>query len=413
MDRAEDGNVDREQEKVINLSMIYAGGEPTTKNAISNVVAGFMEENPNIFINEYTSGSENYLDYIRTKDAVGEFPDIIEMRDTELFAKAGMLTELPPEITKKFESVAEIDGKVYTAPLTGQGILGVFYNKALFERAGIKEIPRTYEEFLEVCEELKNNGSVPLVVGARDSWHLGFLINNFIINYVFSEEPDWLVERREGNVRWTDKEPKKAMEEMLKIFNNNYINQDYKSTQDYQTATIFANEGAAMLFSGPWKINHIRKENPELELGWFPLPYQQGELSITGGVTQEGWAISSETSKDDEKYNAAKKFIEYFFAEENYSTFLSNVYGMPSISEELIYEKDEIANEMLSTYYDPNVEKALMINQYWGDKRVPTEFRDFFYRIMSKVIEGDVSLDEALKDVDEKWDERQLADGNG
>ncbi|GJM76132.1 hypothetical protein HMSSN036_83480 [Paenibacillus macerans] len=49
-----------------------------------------MEANPQIKIKDISeTTSAAYLDWLKTKDAVGEFPDLVEMRDTEVFADAG------------------------------------------------------------------------------------------------------------------------------------------------------------------------------------------------------------------------------------------------------------------------------------------------------------------------------------
>ena len=39
---------------------------------------------------------------------------------------------------------------------------GVWYNKALFEKAGITSVPQTWDEFLAVCQKLRDSGVNPL-----------------------------------------------------------------------------------------------------------------------------------------------------------------------------------------------------------------------------------------------------------
>ena len=51
------------------------------------------------------------LDWLKTKDAVGEFPDLVEMRDTEVFLKAGKIAELPADLRDLFATSAEVGGK--------------------------------------------------------------------------------------------------------------------------------------------------------------------------------------------------------------------------------------------------------------------------------------------------------------
>ena len=49
------------------------------------------------------------------------------------------------------------------------GMVGVWYNKALFEKAGIDAPPATWSEFLEDVEKLKAAGITPIAVGG-DKW---------------------------------------------------------------------------------------------------------------------------------------------------------------------------------------------------------------------------------------------------
>ena len=73
------------------FSIVYAGGDLAHKQGMSTVIADFERSHPNIQVNEISSGSGSYLDFLRTKDAVGEFPDLVEMRDTQMFATLVLL----------------------------------------------------------------------------------------------------------------------------------------------------------------------------------------------------------------------------------------------------------------------------------------------------------------------------------
>lgn len=53
------------------------------------------------------------------------------------------------------------DGKLYEIPYQMKAN-GYMYNKALFEQAGITEVPSTWDEFLEACQKLKDAGITPL-----------------------------------------------------------------------------------------------------------------------------------------------------------------------------------------------------------------------------------------------------------
>lgn len=46
---------------------------------------------------------------------------------------------------------------------------GVLYNRDMFEEHGW-EIPETWEEFMDLCEEIKSEGVLPMYFGFKDTW---------------------------------------------------------------------------------------------------------------------------------------------------------------------------------------------------------------------------------------------------
>lgn len=55
--------------------------------------------------------------------------------------------------------VLNIDGRIYGIPAEIQAN-GIWYNKALFDQCGL-EIPETYDELLNCCKVLRENGITP------------------------------------------------------------------------------------------------------------------------------------------------------------------------------------------------------------------------------------------------------------
>ncbi len=148
------------------FSIVYAEAISPT-NGMSTVIADFERSHPNIRVNEIGSGSGSYLDFLRTKDAVGEFPDLVEMRDTQMFADTGLIAEMPTDIAVKFKDVPTVNGKVYNAPITLPPPMGIMYSKKLFREAGINQVPKNLEEFMQACEAIKKRGITLLLSEAR------------------------------------------------------------------------------------------------------------------------------------------------------------------------------------------------------------------------------------------------------
>ncbi|MDG0813874.1 extracellular solute-binding protein [Cohnella rhizosphaerae] len=97
---------------------------------MADAIAAFTKANPNIKIKDISEGgSMAYLDWLKTKEAVGEFPDLIEMRDTQLFAEAGKIAELPQEWLDLIAAPPALNDKHYTAPIAGTVPQGIIYSK--------------------------------------------------------------------------------------------------------------------------------------------------------------------------------------------------------------------------------------------------------------------------------------------
>ena len=64
--------------------------------------------------------------------------------------------------------VETINGSLYGAPGAYAQYLTVFYNKDLFEQAGVT-VPATYDEFLKACDTLKAKGITPIAMGGQEA----------------------------------------------------------------------------------------------------------------------------------------------------------------------------------------------------------------------------------------------------
>src|SRR6059036_704359 len=60
-------------------------------------------------------------------------------------------------------------GDIYAIP-NDEGSYALYYNKALFKKAGIARPPRTYAEVLKDCKIFKTHGILPLAYGDRDGY---------------------------------------------------------------------------------------------------------------------------------------------------------------------------------------------------------------------------------------------------
>jgi raffinose/stachyose/melibiose transport system substrate-binding protein len=62
-----------------------------------------------------------------------------------------------------------LNGKIYGIPWGSTGMMGVFYNKEVFEKAGVQP-PKNYADLLNIAGKIKAAGLIPFYEGVKDAW---------------------------------------------------------------------------------------------------------------------------------------------------------------------------------------------------------------------------------------------------
>lgn len=387
----------------VTLTFVYAGGDPSTKAAVSDVVEAFMEENPNIEIDQDSSGTASYVDYLQTKDAAGEFPDMMEMLDTQWYADAGRLAEMPEELTRLINKPPVVSGKVYTLPMSGLTPSGFIYNKEIFEQAGITEEPHSWSEFLDACEKIKKIGIAPLVVGGKESYQLGLLMNKLIMDNVLADDPDWNSRRTAGLVSFTDTGFVQAIQDFAELFGKDNVNSDWMTTTDNQTVTVLLSRKAAMLYGAPQLIRPIMAADSYFKIGFFVPGDRKGRLVLDTLPKQGGLALSSSAAQDPDKLEAFKTFVRFFYSPDHYGEFLGGN-TLAATSDIPLQELSEPFHQVLEVASKPHI-SSMQMSGFWGKNAMPPAFRDWFYTLVRQMLTtGSPSIDELLRSADQEWD---------
>lgn len=382
------------------LKFIFADGDEGFKQIMNQIVSDFNKTYPDITVTVEPGNGGAYSEFLKTKDSVGEFPDIMEMRDTAMYVRAGKLAELPDDITSLFETTTSFDGKVYTAPMSGENTDGIYYNKKYFEDNGLSE-PKTYDEFIQLCQTIKDKGDMsPLVVGGQDIWHLGFLFNKAYDDQVISQDPNFIEDCYKGTKSFSDDTFKATFEEMKTL--SQYFQDGWTSTPDAQITTFLVNNMSAMLFSGTHMIKTIEEADPSFELGWFPIPSPDGKLRLVGGAGIGGLAINAESAKDANKKAAAEEFIRFFFSDTEYKYYLEGMNALPTTVNTPKLDVDPILQEIIDATKSAD-SLSPMWNGKTGNNELPPDFRNFVYKTCIEYLQDTRNLDSATTEIDKTW----------
>ncbi|HEY4296475.1 MAG TPA: extracellular solute-binding protein [Paraburkholderia sp.] len=205
-------------------------------------------------------------------------PDVVSWHDGErmaYYAQRGLLEDLSPDWSKngwsqQYASVKEAStykGKQYAAPL-GYDAYGFFYRKDLFEKAGIKSEPKTWDEFLEANKKLKAIGVAPIAVAARDSWTLAawFDYLNLRINgNAFHQQ------LMAGEIPYTDPRVKKVYTTWKTLIDDHYFIDNALSYDLDSIAPFLVSGKASMMLMGTFFSAGL-PPSIKSQIGFFRFP---------------------------------------------------------------------------------------------------------------------------------------------
>lgn len=382
------------------LIYIFADGDEGAKASMNEIVKRFNETYPDITVKIEPGNGGAYSEFLKTKESVGEFPDVMEMRDTAVYQRAGMLEPLSDEIVSLFKTTTEFDGNTYTAPLAGENTQGIIYNKAYFDENGLTE-PKTYDEFITLCQTIKDKGDMaPLVIGGQDIWHMGFWFYKAYNDQVMSQDVDFIKHCYEGTKDFSDPAITATFEEMQEIFQ--YAQDGWVSTPDAQITTFLVSDMAAMMYSGTHMFSQIEDADPSFEMGWFAVPSPDGKTRLVGGGGAGGLAISAESAKDANKKAAAEEFIKFFYAPENYVVYCDKLNAIPSTVETPATNASPVLQEVIEATANAD-DLSVMWNGRIGENELPPDFRNFMYKTTVEIIQGQRDIPSACEELNKTW----------
>jgi ABC-type glycerol-3-phosphate transport system substrate-binding protein len=267
-------------------------------------IAAAEKEAPGVTIKQDVDPTTDRDTYAKQLLQAGNFPDLLESITPSLYTSAGLLTPYPSSwINANFILPNDIKGKDYIPPTNSQIIPLVYYNKALFAKAGVTP-PTTWAEFMADCAKLKAHGIVPIELGGHDSFAAAMPLTGALSADVLGSDPDWIQQRYAGTVKFADPNVVAAATKMRTLVTDGYFEPDALSVSYAQSIINFNAGKAAMYPMGSWYLGSIPK-NEWSNIGVFPWPTNNGSLVIPFSLGGS-MAVSSRTPDPA----AAFKFAE-------------------------------------------------------------------------------------------------------
>jgi len=276
-------------------------------------------------VQERAPAGNPYMEKLLTQAAGGMAPDIVfvEVGNIQPMISKGLLVDLTPYLEEEkkvkggfsikdyYPEVVDrftVDGKIYVIPRDIAPICVIYYNKNLFNEAGL-DYPKDdwdWDDFLEIAKKLTKKDK-----------------NGKITQYAFLDEwtiwEAWVYSNG-GSIVDNVKNPSKITLDSKEAIEGVQFRADlcYKydispkpsvaalSQGVHGTSTAFMNQQVAMFFTGYWKSGFFRSiRNFEWDVVMFPKGPKGKRAFPSGG---SGYAITTQCKRKEEAWKVLKSF---------------------------------------------------------------------------------------------------------
>ena len=268
---------------------------------------------------------------MRTRFVRNDYPDIIGIGgdiNYSYYVDADILADVSdyPGMADIKESYVDILEALEITPTDGTfgvpyaaNAAGILYNKDMFEEHGW-EIPETWSELMDLCEEIQSEGILPFYFGFRDTWTCLAPWNSLAVDLA---PADTCKQVNAGETTFTQ-EYKETAEKCLELLN--YGPEDPFAYGYNDACTAFANGESAMYPIGSYAVPQILSVNPEMSIDSFVTP---GNDDASKNTLNSGVDLMFAVTAACENKEAAYEVLDFLLEDENVQAYIDDQNAVP------------------------------------------------------------------------------------
>ncbi|NUP61037.1 MAG: carbohydrate ABC transporter substrate-binding protein [Nonomuraea sp.] len=281
-----------------------------------------------------------------------------------------------------------IGGKQYCVPMN-VAYWGMFYNKKIFDKYGLKP-PQTWDELVRGAETLKKNG-------VKAFYHTSVLFSFVWFEQLMAgTDPDLYDRLSTGKAKYTDPGVVAVMEKWKSLIDAGYFVNPGDKTDP---GDVLKNGKAAMVSFGTWFSTSMTQRDMKsgADYGFFVIPNVNPSLPKTSMIFESGPLCSLAKADDPD---ASMKYLKWWTtadAQKKWATTRGDVSANPKV---------EIADEALGTVTkDAGGGTYRLVNRYFEATPPPvlTAALDGFGKFVTEPGTYKEVLESIQKAADEYW----------
>lgn len=317
---------------------------------LNQLIDEYEAANPNIAIDMVTPSDADTV--LASRMASNDTPDVFTNWPNPNFftqVDSGYIMDLSDTgIMDNVQDVArdqwKYNGGEYAATIS-YNCSGIWYNKTLFEQAGISGAPDTWDALMDDCEKLQAAGITPFVTSAKETDITDRQLQVFLASSMGDTYDEF--EEDAGNASVDASKDYGADlntmgEKMVKVAD--YSQDDTLGTDQDSATANFANGDGAMMIGGSWLLASITAANPDIDIAMMPIPGDTADETNTCAYPGDmSLCIAADTDVKDE----AIAFVKWMTSTET-ATEYAEAEGNPSC----IKGVDYVAEQFSDLYND-------------------------------------------------------------
>ncbi|MBE5958577.1 MAG: extracellular solute-binding protein [Lachnospiraceae bacterium] len=315
----------------IKVVTTYAGEDSNAQN-YKDAVAAWEKKTGNKVDDQSATADEAFKTRVITDFQTGSEPDVLfyfNGVDSNDFVQQGKVVSID-DIRAKYSDYASnmkedlltaspADGVKYSVPVNGYWE-GLFVNKEVLEKAGV-EVPTsstTWEEFLTMCQTIKDAGFTPIAASLAEVPHYWFEYSIFNHRSVATHNALPGAADDEQGKAWAA-----GLDDITTLYEKGFFPENTLTAKDEETFQYFVQDKAAFLIDGSWKIGGIQEAVDDIDnytVTYVPGMADRKTTDIIGGISS-GYFITKKGWDDAAKQAAIVDFVEYMTSDEVVSKF--------------------------------------------------------------------------------------------
>lgn len=407
---ADEGNGSGEE---VTIPMILTTGTNDAQDIVTGKIVDDFNEaykgKYHVDVEKLAGSADDYRQKIKMLNSSESLPAVLfgmgtEPAFLELLTENDRLVDMAPYLENDQEwkdtvipqSIEEFttDKGMFLVPVSGVQMSGIYYNKELFEKAGIKEFPKDWDSFWKACDSLKAAGIKPVSMHTTETAWCAMLMatahmaqTDAGMEFLQKQYPD----------TYDTKEFREGMEVMVRLFKD-YTTEDAVGGTYALASNHFFSEDTAMIANGPWMMSSLTDTSYVDEgfvdkIGYAPYPGNVMEAYMGQG------AMVVTKDHPQEVIDGAVLFVKFYSRPEYVVQSAVETGSMPVTIEIEQSEIDKMISPMKE--YVECAKNVDVIFPNYQNKWDPVVQQEVLGRELPNLIYDSITLDDFIKMLDD------------